>query len=916
MTLTPEQAKSQLINFKDKNFRIFQEEAINFITNSTKKVKVLKAPPGCHDANQKILLADGQLKRAIDINIGDFLINEKGEFQKVLRLIRGKGKMFKISPVKGSPFIVNEEHILTLSKTGEFKDDPSKGTLVDVCLKDYFKWSNNKKHHYKLIRKKVDKFKYENNALPIEPYMLGLLLGDGTMINGVIGICNPDTEIIDYIKEYCEQNELKIRQSASDPYSYYFSKKNNRNANNFFSGNANKMKIARKLVFLNLFGCGCERKFVPHIYKTSSFDNRLEILAGLLDTDGYCYNNCYDYVSKSKQLAEDVIFLARSLGLAAYIKECAKSCQNNFTGKYFRVSISGDCSIIPCRVERKKACERNQKKDSLVTGFKIEKLKIGNYYGWELNGNERYLLDDFTLTHNSGKSLTGVTAGIIKGNFTYLVESKYLQTQITNDFPNIKSIWGRNNYVCLLDQSKSCAECVSTKKSPCPYIEDCLYRIAKEIAVQSPYRICNFQYFISEIMYAGKLRGKPFTIVDEADVMEKVLTSNVNLEFTERSLFRLGLTDGPKYKTTGAKEGLSSWKDFASEAKLRSMEIARSIQQDIDLLDIDDTDTLLRKKQELETFIHIKERCDIFINNMDKEWIMEEIPRKGSRQGKLIFKPTWLSPDMADKYLWSHSDSWVLVSGTFPPIPVLAKQLGLDTDDIDYMEVPSVFDPAKSPVYMAPVADVTFKNMETALPKLIKAIKVILHRHIGQRGMIHCVSWDLCKKIMNGVNDKRLITHTSENRNEIINEFLNIDGKFAKDAVLCSPSIERGVDGKDDIVRFVVIPKCPFLNISDKLVSSRLYTSGIIGKLWFDADALSTVEQMSGRCVRSTSDWGTIYILDNKVNDIYTRKPSLFSQSFQNQISWEDLDLLREWEEIFGNGNRKGNVKSKVKIAS
>ena len=84
--------------------------------------------------------------------------------------------------------------------------------------------------------------------------------------------------------------------------------------------------------------------------------------------------------------------------------------------------------------------------------------------------------------------------------------------------------------------------------------------------------------------------------------------------------------------------------------------------------------------------------------------------------------------------------------------------------------------------------------MEIALPRLIKAIKVILHRHIGQRGMIHCVSWDLCKKIMNGVNDKRLITHTSENRNEIINEFLNINGKFAKDAVLCSlPICSKGM---------------------------------------------------------------------------------------------------------------------------
>lgn len=905
--LTPEEAKSTLVNFKDREFRKYQPEAIDFIMSSNKKVKVLKARPGCHDANQKILLSDGRLKRAIDINIGDFLINEKGEFQKVLRLLRGSGKMFKIIPVKGDPFIVNEDHILTLSRTGQFKNDPSKGNLIDVSLRDYNRWNGRQKHIHKLSRRSVVKFNHEDNKLIIDPYMLGLLLGDGTMINGVVGICNPDNEVMDYVINYCDKHDLKIRKSASNDCSYYFSKKSHRINNNFFSGDANKMQISRDLITLGLFGRRCERKFVPHIYKTSSIKNRLEILAGLIDTDGSFTNSCYDYISKSKQLAEDITFLARSVGLSAYMKECTKTCQNDFSGQYFRICISGDCSIIPCKVERKKAPRRRQIKSVLVTGFKIEELGIGNYYGWELSGNGRYLLDDFTLTHNSGKSLIGVVSGVMSGDFTYLVESKYLQTQIVSDFPNVKSIWGRNNYPCLLDQSKSCAECISTKQSPCPVVEDCLYRVAKEIAIESPYRICNFQYYLSEVAYAGRLSGKPFTIIDEADALEKTLTENVNLHFTERSLFRLGLTDGPKFKTVGAKEGLSSWKDFAEQAKERTIEVCKAIQQDIDLLDKEDTEQLLYKKKELETFVHIKERCDIFLNNMDKNWIMEEVPRQGSRQGRLVFKPTWLSPELANKYLWSHSDSWTLVSATFPPIPVLAKQLGIDTDDIDYMDVPSVFDPEKSPVHICPVAKVTFSNMDVAVPKLIKAIQVILEKHKGQRGIIHCVSWSLCKQIMDGVNNKRLITHTSENRNQVINEFLNMNGKFAKDAVLCSPSIERGVDGKGDIARFVIIPKCPFLNTSDKLVASRLHGSGMIGKLWFESEAMSTIEQSAGRATRSMDDWSTIYILDEKVNELYTRKPSLFSDSFKEQISWTPPNLLAEWDELFG--------KSRIEIA-
>jgi hypothetical protein len=130
----------------------------------------------------------------------------------------------------------------------------------------------------------------------------------------------------------------------------------------------------------------------------------LELLAGLIDTDGHLTCNCYDYVSKSERLANDVVFLARSLGFAAYLTPCKKHCQTGIEGDYFRVSISGHTDQIPVILERKQATPRQQIKDVLHTGFTIKLLPEENYYGFKLDGDHRYLLGDFTITHNCGKT--------------------------------------------------------------------------------------------------------------------------------------------------------------------------------------------------------------------------------------------------------------------------------------------------------------------------------------------------------------------------------------------------------------------------------------------------------------------------------------------------------------------------------
>jgi hypothetical protein len=148
-----------------------------------------------------------------------------------------------------------------------------------------------------------------------------------------------------------------------------------------------------------------DNKHIPTDYKINDRETRLAVLAGLIDSDGYLQGNCYEITQKSKQLSDDILFLARSLGFAAYQKECQKSCMykgEKRTGTYYKVSISGaGLENIPVKVLRKKASPRGQIKDALVTGIKVEHVGRGQYYGFTLDGNNRYLLGDFTVTHNT-----------------------------------------------------------------------------------------------------------------------------------------------------------------------------------------------------------------------------------------------------------------------------------------------------------------------------------------------------------------------------------------------------------------------------------------------------------------------------------------------------------------------------------
>lgn len=355
---------------------------------------------GCHSKGTLVLKYSGDLIPIEDVRVGDILMGPDSSPRWVRRLCRGIGKMYKISPKRGPSFVVNGDHILRLKSTNQGKRVKKANPFVEISVNEYLSKNKNFKHLYKLYRVGVD---FPKIAPPdICPWFAGVVIGDGsTLLDRNATITTPDQEVIDGVVE----NVCKMGGYVS------FIKKQGTSCLtlSICDEKASRTKLNRvkeALINNGLWGKMAGDKFVPRKFKLGSREVRLNVLAGLLDTDGHLSKGTgFDFISKSKQLSEDVVFISRSLGLSAKMSPCIKGCQNGFKGEYFRVSISGDTDIIPLRITRKRASARGQKKSPLVSGFTIEELSEDSFYGFELDGDHLYLTSDFVVHHNSGKSL-------------------------------------------------------------------------------------------------------------------------------------------------------------------------------------------------------------------------------------------------------------------------------------------------------------------------------------------------------------------------------------------------------------------------------------------------------------------------------------------------------------------------------
>lgn len=369
---------------------------------STNRNIFVSATAGCLGKDVKVLMFDGSTKLSQEICAGDVLMGPDSCPRNVLKIDSGISNLYEVSPKKGEKWICNDEHIFTvhdqyITRSMRLYNSEKTSDIVDKHIKEILKFQKNNGEigHLKLVRTGVE---FKEKDLPIDPYLLGLWLAEGTKHKGnpYFSICKQDSDIIDYLLSYPLPKgiECKIKDDSENCVQVRF----------VGDGSKNIFREEFKKCIDELGNV-----FIPQNYLINSMKNRLRLLAGLIDGDGYKKSDgcCFSISTKWESLGEGIVYLVRSLGLYSSYKWKRSTIKSrNFEAYYFRIGISGHTEIIPNVLSRKRASKRKQIKDVLHTGFSLKPIGKGAWFGFTVDGDNRYLLGDFTITHNSGKTFT------------------------------------------------------------------------------------------------------------------------------------------------------------------------------------------------------------------------------------------------------------------------------------------------------------------------------------------------------------------------------------------------------------------------------------------------------------------------------------------------------------------------------
>lgn len=381
----------------------------------------------CFQKGTEIRMFNGTLKKVEDIQSEDLLMGPDSLPRKVLETTTGRDQMFKISQSYGEPYIVNSNHILALI-------DYKTKIFYNLSISEYFNTGYTLRYRLRGYKTAIE---YPNNLL-YNPYLLGLWLGDGDSAG--TGMTAFDPEIQKYIHSLESNNTLLIKDL---PHNRFLISQKTRlgvldingkiireftttiEAANFtgikrceYISRATKSGkliggyywkwIVDKNEFLTVLRKYnlIKNKYIPNDYLITTKENRLQLLAGLIDSDGYYCNNAgYEIITTRPVLADGIVELANSLGFyASYVKKIATMKREDnsiYSVEVSRIKIRGKyLHTIPCILSRKQAEIKTSSKNFLST-IKVESIGEDDYYGFSLENNRLFLLKDYTVAHNT-----------------------------------------------------------------------------------------------------------------------------------------------------------------------------------------------------------------------------------------------------------------------------------------------------------------------------------------------------------------------------------------------------------------------------------------------------------------------------------------------------------------------------------
>ncbi len=284
-----------------------------------------------------------------EIKVGDEICTPEGKTTRVLKIFpQGKKDYYRITFIDGSTAESCGDHLWKV-----WNQDWSCGykviSLYDLI--DYTKLPSKNKRLYIPLTKPVYGLHREHF---ISPYLLGALIGDGCLTIPTPRLTAADKEILEIIESELPAGYV-LNKIPSGVYEYSIKRQNKRNA-------ANDLDVELKK--LGLFGKRSHEKFIPEDYLEGTAEQRMDLLQGLMDTDGTAeIKRGISYSTSSRQLSEDVQALVRSLGGLA--KEGTKTPQYTYKGKRKQ---GKDAYIVTIRIKNPKSLFRLSRKANRLQG--------------------------------------------------------------------------------------------------------------------------------------------------------------------------------------------------------------------------------------------------------------------------------------------------------------------------------------------------------------------------------------------------------------------------------------------------------------------------------------------------------------------------------------------------------------------
>lgn len=374
-------------------------------------VLTLWGSQNCLAPETLVRMHDGTTKRADLVRSHELLMGDDSTPRKVLTRCAGQASMVRVTPNVGRPFVCTENHILTVvckrgrknhGGRGGWSGTATPGKIYDIPAHDLMKMGASRRECYGLISAATE---YPERELPCDPYIYGLWLGDGTKTKPELtGMTGP---VLNTWENYFRARNFNVKRTAQP------------NSPKTFRSYVHMPESRGSNPFLNFIRTSvAESKFIRREYLTSSIEQRFELLAGLIDTDGHLAGGVYyTLTSSDPALMDGYEELANSLGF----RTSRKTKTTNYRGKSGELhvtetlSICGDIARIPVKMPHKRKIKPTQGRGVRkhgVTGFTLERIGIGDYAGFEVDGNHRFLLADYTISHNSGKSSWGSRFGV------------------------------------------------------------------------------------------------------------------------------------------------------------------------------------------------------------------------------------------------------------------------------------------------------------------------------------------------------------------------------------------------------------------------------------------------------------------------------------------------------------------------